>query len=441
VASLLASLLSGAIPVLKYAGARAGTGLREGGRSLTQGRERHRARSSLVVAQVGLAFVLLICSGLMIRTFYMLIKVSPGFGAPESLQSFRVSIPETEGRDPETVVRMQQAIAERITAIPGVSSAALTWGAPMDGYTWHDQVFARDRDYGQSEPPLLRFEFASPGLFHTLRVPLITGRDFTWADNYKQLPVAIISENFARETWGSPANAMGKEVRAGTADPWREIVGVAGNVHSEGMTQEAPSSVYWPMMVSQFQGIPKVQVRRNLVYVLRSPRAGSQSLVKDISSAVWSVNANLPLSDVHTLEYFYEGSMARTSFTLVMLGIAGAAGLLLGIVGLYSVIAYSVAQRRKEIGIRMALGAQRSELVRMFVRQGLVLTAVGVVCGLVAAAGLTRLMSSLLFHVSSLDPVTYCAVTAILIATAVLASYLPSRRAATVDPVETLRAE
>jgi len=156
---------------------------------------------------------------------------------------------------------------------------------------------------------------------------------------------------------------------------------------------------------------------------------------------VWSVDANLPLANVHTLDYFYMKSMARTSFTLVMLGIAGAAGLLLGIVGLYSVIAYSVAQRRKEIGIRMALGAQRDALVRMFVRQGLLLTGLGIGCGLAAAAGLTRLMASLLFHVSSLDPLTYCAVTLCLVATAMLASYLPSRRAATVDPVETLRAE
>jgi ABC-type antimicrobial peptide transport system permease subunit len=192
--------------------------------------------------------------------------------------------------------------------------------------------------------------------------------------------------------------------------------------------------------MDRFEGDP-TRFQRGLSVTIRSPRAGAESFMKEVRQAVWSVDANLPLADVHTLGYFYKHSMARTSFTLVLLGVSGVVGLLLGIVGLYSVIAYSIAQRRKEIGIRMALGAQRSELVRMFVRQGLVLTAVGVVCGLVAAAGLTRLMSSLLFHVSSLDPVTYCAVTAILIATAVLASYLPSRRAATVDPVETLRAE
>jgi predicted permease len=395
-----------------------------------------------VVAQVGLAFVLLICSGLMIRTFYVLAQVSPGFSAPASIQTFRISIPEAQVRDSEAVVRMQQAVEEKIAAIPGVSSAAMSWSVPMEGYDWHDQIFVKDHDYTQGEPPpLLRFEFGSPGLFHTLGVPLIVGRDFTWADNYQKHQVVIVSENFARQYWESPANALGKEIRAGTTDAWREIVGVAGNVHSEGMTQEAPGSVYWPILVSQFEGDPGLEARRGLAYVIRTPRAGSQSLMKEISSAVWSVNAGLPLADVRTLEYFYNQSMARTSFTLVMLGIAGAAGLLLGIIGLYSVIAYSVAQRRKEIGIRMALGAQREALVKMFVRQGLTLTGLGVICGLAAAAGLTRLMASLLFHVSSLDPMTYLGVTVILVATAMLASYLPSRRAASVDPVETLRAE
>ncbi len=226
------------------------------------------------------------------------------------------------------------------------------------------------------------------------------------------------------------------------ADDWSEIVGVVGDVRDDGVNQDAPTSVYWPVLMKSFQGgAPGAEVRRAVAYVIRTPRAGSQSLMKEISSAVWLVDADLPLSDVYTLDYFYTRSMARTSFTLVMLGIAGTAGLLLGIVGLYSVIAYSVAQRRKEIGIRMALGAQRDALVKMFVRKGLILTSLGVVCGLAAAAGLTRLMASLLFHVSPLDPMTYLAVTAILITTAILASYMPSRRAATVDPVETLRAE
>ncbi len=440
--SLMASMLSGIIPVLKYSGLQAATGLRESGRTASQGRERHRARNALVVIQVGLAFVLLMCSGLMIRTFRVLSRVDPGFTGPATIQTFRINIPEAAVPKAEAVTRMQQSIQEKIAAIPGVSSATLTYSVPMDGYDWGDAVFRQDVSASENEsPPLRQFRFVSPGFFHTLGIPLVAGRDFTWADTYQELPVVLVSENFARECWGSPDKALGKQIRAGLTDDWREIVGVAADVRDNGANQDAPTSVYWPVLVKSFEGDNEVEARRAVAYVIRTPRAGSQSLMKEISNAVWSVDASLPLADIHTLDYFYRQSMARTSFTLVMLGIAGAAGLLLGIVGLYSVIAYSVAQRRKEIGIRMALGAQRDALVRMFVRQGLILTSLGVVCGLAAAAGLTRLMASLLFHVSSLDPLTYCAVTAVLIATAMLASYLPSRRAATVDPVETLRAE
>jgi ABC-type antimicrobial peptide transport system permease subunit len=178
-----------------------------------------------------------------------------------------------------------------------------------------------------------------------------------------------------------------------------------------------------------------------VTFLIRSPRAGSAGLMNEVRQAVWSVDPNLPLADVHTLDYYYTRSMARTSFTLVMLAIAGGMALLLGVVGLYGVIAYSVSQRKREIGIRMALGARHQELAGMFLRQGLLLTGIGVCCGLVAAGMVTRLMSSLLFEVKALDLLTYGAVSLGLVTTAALASYLPSRRAATVDPVEALRSE
>jgi ABC-type antimicrobial peptide transport system permease subunit len=182
-------------------------------------------------------------------------------------------------------------------------------------------------------------------------------------------------------------------------------------------------------------------LHRGIAFVIRSPRAGSESFLNEVRQTVWSVDPNVPLANAHTLGYFYTRSMARTSFTLVMLGVAGGMALLLGIVGIYGVIAYSVSQRTREIGIRMALGAQRQTLTGMFVRQGLVLTGVGVLCGLVAAFASLRLMSSLLFKVSAVDPITYGAMTLGVVAVAYLACYLPSRRAATVDPLEALRAE
>ncbi|QNI31297.1 ABC transporter permease [Alloacidobacterium dinghuense] len=441
IASLFASLLSGLIPVMRYAGARLGLALREGGRAQSQGRERHRTRNTLVVIQVGLAFVLLICSGLMVRTFRALMHVSPGFSDPAHVQTFRITIPEAEVSDEQKVVRMQEAIAHKIEAIQGVSSVALTNSAPMDGGQWQDPVFAQDRAYAEGDfPPLRRFKFVSPGEFQTVGTPFIAGRDYTWTDLYDRRPVAIVSENFAREYWRSPSNALGKQIRVSTKDDWREIVGVVGDIHDDGMNKDAPSIAYWPLLLNHFES-DMVHVSRTVVFVIRSPRAGSESLMKEVRQAVWSVDANLPLADVRTEGYFYSKSMARTSFTLVMLAIAGGMALLLGIVGLYGVIAYSVTQRTREIGIRIALGAQRKDVTGMFVRQGLILAGAGVICGLIVAVAVTRLLSSLLFHVSPMDPITYGSVCLGLAAAAALASYVPSRRTTAVNPVDALRAE
>jgi predicted permease len=289
-------------------------------------------------------------------------------------------------------------------------------------------------------PPLRRFKFTSPGLFSTLGIPLIAGRDYTWADIYEKTPLGIISANLAREYWGSPANALGKRIRVSSKDDWREIIGVVGDVHDNGMNKDAPKMVWWPICTQHFEG-DEVKLQRFVVYAVRASRAGSESLMKDIRQAVWSVDANIPITDIHTEDYFYSRSMARTQFTLIMLGLAAAIALLLGLIGLYGVIAYSASQRRREIGIRIALGAQRKAITGMFVRQGLLLAGTGVACGLVVAFAAARLLRSLLFHVSPMDPLTYATAIVALCGAAVLASYIPSRRTATVNPVEALRAE
>ena len=441
--ALFSSLLFGSIPMFKYAGAHLNTGLREGGRALSQSRQQHRARNILVVVQVALALVLLICSGLMIRTFRALMQVPPGFAGPDAVQTFRFYVPETEipDTDRERLLRMDQAIRDKLAAIPGVSSVSFSTAIPMDGRNSNDPIFAEDRTYAEGElPPIRRFKFVSPGFFQTMGTPLVAGRDITWEDTYQKIPVALVSENLAREYWHDPRNALGKRIRVGTTDDWREIVGVVGDVYDNGVDQPAPTSVYWPVMMDRFEG-QKEMVRRGVAFVIRSPRASSQGFLNEVRQTAWSVDPNIPLAEVHTVGYFYTESMARTSFTLVMLGVAGGMALLLGIVGIYGVIAYSVSQRTREIGIRMALGAQRKTLVGMFVRQGLWLTGVGIVCGLLAAFAAMRLMSALLFRVSPMDPITYAAVTVGVVVTAYLACYLPSRRAATVDPVDALRAE
>ena len=441
--TLFVAFVIGMIPVFKYSGVRMSTGLREAGRGNSQGRERHRARKTLVVVQVALALVLLICSGLMIRTFRALVKVSPGFTDPNSLMSFGIYIPNTQIPDTEKqrVLRMQQAIADKLSAIPGVQSVAITTGVPLSGEMNFNPVAAQDHSYKEGElPPIRRFRYIGPGVFSTFGAPLVAGRDFTWDEEFQKRPVAIISDNFAREYWGSPQNALGKMIREAPGEQWHQIVGVARNVYDDGLDKPPSVVAYWPLYQDQFNG-DKEMMRRYVSFVVRSPRAGSSAFVGEIQRAVWSVNSDLPLDGTTTLGELYSKSMARTSFTLVILCIAGGMSLLLGIVGIYGVIAFAVAQRTREIGIRMALGARREALTGMFVRQGLLLTLIGLAAGLAVAFACGRFLRSILFGVSPLDPWTYAIAALGIVAISWIASYLPSRRAAVVNPVNALRAE
>jgi hypothetical protein len=270
--------------------------------------------------------------------------------------------------------------------------------------------------------------------------PLVAGRDYNWTDIYEARKYAIVSENLAREMWRSPTAALGKRVREGMKDDWREIIGVAGDVHHDGADQKPPAVVYWPVLMKQFWGNDTF-VQRSVVYAVRSSRAGSQSFLEQVRQAVWSINPDLPLARVETMEQIYRGSMARSAFTLVMLAIAGGMALLLGLIGIYGVISYSVSQRTRELGIRLALGAPQFSLKTMVVRQGIWLAAIGAAVGLAVSAGLTRIVTSWLYGISPLDPVTFAAVAFGVLAAAAGASYVPACRASTVDPVEALRAE
>jgi putative ABC transport system permease protein len=436
--SLFSGLLFGLIPVLKYAGPNLAAALKGGGRSISQGRERHRARNTLVVVQVALALVLLIGSGLMIRTFQALRNVQPGFTHPEQVQLLHIVIPEEQVKEPEQVMRMENAMLDKLAAIPGVTSVGFASGAPMEGFNNNDVLYAQDKDYAEGQiPPIRRFRYMTPGFLKATGTPLIAGRDLTWTDLYDKRPVVMVSENLAKEMWGDARAALGKRVREAPKDPWSEVVGVVGDVYDNGVQEKAPALTYWPALTTS----TFFQVTRFGAFTIRTTRAGTESFLTEARQAIWSQNANLPVFLVRTLKDLYDQSMARTSFTLVLLAIAGGMALVLGIIGIYGVIAYAVAQRTREIGIRMALGAQPAGLQRMFVRHGLSLAGIGALFGLAAAAGLTRLMSSLLFGVAALDPVTYAVVAVTLIAAAALASYFPARRATAVDPVKALRAE
>jgi predicted permease len=431
--TMVAGLLFGSMLPLRYAGVRVGTGLRETGRSVSASRERHRARNALVVIQVGLALVLLVSSGLMIRTLQALIHVQPGFTEPAEVQTFRVHIPPAMVKAPERLVRMDQAILHKIEALPGVSSADISQAVPMDASADSGPLFVKDRMLPGQLSPACRFFWISPGFFRTMGIPIVAGRDLTWDDVLNKRTVAIVSENLAREYWHDPSDALGKQIGRNSR-PDRRIVGVVGSVYDDGTSQKAPATVYWPLTDAVFSlGQP--------AFAIRSARAGSQSFMSEVRQAVWSVDPDLPLSAVHTLDFYYRKSTARVSFMLVMLSLAGGMALLLGAIGLYGVISYSVSQRTHEIGIRMALGGQGEDILRLILGQGAMLALIGVAIGVAAAFGLSRFLSSLLYGVKPTDLLTFLGVTIMLVLVTLLACYIPARRAMRVDPMVALKYE
>jgi putative ABC transport system permease protein len=442
--SLFSGLLFGLFPVLKYARPRLTDAIGSGERGGTMTRERQRSQQALVTAQVALALVLLVSAGLMIRSFQSLRGVDPGFRDAANVQTFSIAIPATIVPEPERVTRMQQQVVDKIAVIPGVASAAFTTRVPMGSDRSSSALAVEGRADDGRTPANRQLKIISPGMFQTLGTPIVAGRDFTWTDVYDLRYVAIVSENLARELWGSPEAALGGRVREyyNAKSPWREIVGVADDVYDDGADQPPPATIYWPAQpLDQLLSMSTGYQSRRMTVTVRTDRAGTESLLNQVREAVWSVSPTLPLAQVRTLDEVFDRSIARTSFTLVMLAIAAAMALLLGVLGLYGVIAYAVSQQRREIGIRLALGAEPREIRGLFVRRGVIVLGIGLAVGLGGALGVTRLMESLLFGVSPLDPITFVAMPFVLAASAVLASYLPARHATAVDPIETLRVE
>ncbi|HEX7082189.1 MAG TPA: ABC transporter permease [Gammaproteobacteria bacterium] len=432
--SLAAGLAFGLVSVLKHAGAPVPSRLGGAGRTSSASRERQRVRNALVVVQVALALVLLVGSGLMIRTFQSLRDVDPGFTEPHSVQMFRIFIPQREVPDFRQALRLENDIVDRLAEIPGVEAVGFSTRQLLGQFGPTGPFSLEDKPDAPPVSPV--FRYASPGYFSAIGTPLLAGRSFEWSDHYGMQQVALVSETFARREWGSPAAALGKRLRRAPSTPWLEIVGVVGDVRMHGVDQPAPDALYLTASesVAQF-------VMRAVQFAVRSDRAGTPGFLREVEQAVWSVNANLPLGSVVTLGELYGRSMARTSLTLLLVGIAGAMALVLGLVGIYGVLSYVLAQRTREIGIRVALGARDGHIGRMLLGHLLRLVGAGVALGLGGAALLTRLMESLLFGVTALDPVTYVAVATLLIGTGALAGYLPARRATRIDPQAVLKAE
>jgi len=399
-------------------------------------------RSALVVSQMALALVLLAGSGLMLRSFLAMTRVEPGFTDPDQVLTMRVAIPSTEVPNAEETALAFEEIWRRLGEIPGVAAVGASSALTMDGFERWGFIWTEDRPISlEVAPPTRRFKSISEGYFEAMGNPVLAGRPILWRDIHERARVAVVTRNFAEEYWGSPEAAVGKRISTGDpANPvWQEVVGVVGDVHDDGVQEPAPTVVFWPY-VSELDG--RTIVVRTLSFAVRAADGrGALGLVDEVEEAVWAVDADLPVARLRTLDAILAESMARTSLTTTMLLVAGVVSLLLGLVGLYGVVSYSASRRTREIGIRIALGAERTRVSLMMLSQAARLVTLGAVLGLAAAMTLTRLMSSLLYGVEATDPLTYAAVATLLVGTALLACYVPARRAASTDPVVAIRSE
>jgi putative ABC transport system permease protein len=443
--ALLATVLFAFVPVVQMALPRLAlaTTLQAGGRSMAGTRGGNRVRHMLVVAQVALALVLLVGSGLMIRTFDRLRNVDPGFSEPDTVLTFQLTLPSDASQPTEPaaiiaartrILRAHQAIHARLSEVPGVQSVGFASGndpLPLDGDGRQFSLvpFIDGRQAADGAVRVWEQQRVSPGFYETMGTPILAGRALDWNDIYERRPVMMASESVARKEWGSAAAAVGH--RAGPApEAGVEVVGVMKDVRHGGMNQPVTDTVAAPAV-----GIG------NATYVVRSPRVGTAAFLRQVREAIWEVNPNLSPARVQTLGDLYDRSMARTSMTLLLLAITGSMALVLGLIGIYGVVSYAVSQRRREIGVRLALGAGRSDVRRMFVWHALGLVTIGVAIGLGAAAALTRLMASQLFGVTPLDPATHASVALGMAAAAGIASYVSATRGTAIDPITVLRGD
>jgi predicted permease len=443
--SLFSGLLFGSIAVLRHSRQRLAESLKEGGRGGTAGRARNWARHALVAAQMALALVLLVGSGLMVRSFYLLHDVNPGFD-PRGVLTARLSLPETEYKDAQSNVTFVRQLLERVEALPGVASAGMVSVLPLSGLTDEGAHTIEGVPVPPgSIPPVVSFRFVSPGYFKTMGIPVLQGKTFDPLDPGKPLDSAIVSTAFADRFWRGQ-DPLGRRVLRGEASPearWFHVVGLAGSVRDAGLQEKPAEAVYYPLLrmpaTLTDQG---GRAPRNLTLVVRAQgNRDPAALAGAVRQAVWSLNPNLPVSELRTIDEVMARSTARTTFTMLLLVVAAAVALLLGAVGLYSVVAYVVSQRTREIGVRMALGAAQRDVFGMVLRQGLTVALIGIAIGVAVALTLTRLMAALLFEVSPTDLATFAAVPALLALVALLASYLPARRASLVAPLEAIRYE
>ena len=427
VSSLLAGIFFGTLPAVQLSRLDLDTSLRDEIRGTSAGHARTQLKSLLVVSQVALSLLLLIGAGLLLRSFGRLLHVDPGFDAHRVL-TLDVSLPTVKYARPDQQTGFFEELLRRVSVLPGVRSAAISAALPLSWKRLTPVLAEGQPNVPLAERPFIDIEAVSPQWFQTMRVPLRAGRDFTAADKAEAPKVVIVNEAFVRLFWPNQ-NPLDRHVLVGRGPEPSEVVGVAADIRNKGLAQDTQPQLYLP-----FAQLPWGDMNL-LVRTMVPP----QSITSAVRAQIAAVDPDQPVAKIQTVDQLVDSSLAQPRFTMLLLAIFALTALALSVIGIYGVLSYWVAQRRYELGIRLALGAQRADILRIVVRQGFVLALAGIVIGLLVAAFLTRLMSSLLFQVGTLDLATFAAAPLAFLSIALLASYLPARAATRVDPMEALR--
>ena len=427
VISTLAGVFFGTVPALQLARADPNSALRDEGRGLSVGHKRAQMKNVLVIGQVALSLLLLIGAGLLLRSFVRLMRVDPGFDAANVL-TMNISLPTVKYARAEQQISFFDEAVRRVSALPGVRSVAISAALPLSWKRITPVLAEGQPDVPLAQRPFIDIEAISPEWFRTLRVPLQRGRGFTAADNQRAPKVVVVNETLAREFWPNE-NPVGKHISVGRSTVPAEVVGVAADIKNKGLEQNPQPQLY----------LPFPQLAWGDMNLLVRTAVPPRSVVASVRAEIAAVDPDQPITNVQTVEELMDTSRSQPRFTMLLLGIFSTIALMLAAAGLYGVLAYSVAQRQQEFGIRLALGAEKGDILGLVVRQGVVLASVGVAIGLVASVFLTRLLGSMLYGVGAHDVLTFLLAPALFIGIALVASYLPARRATKVNPIETLR--